>query len=319
MLTLEEGARRVVRTCAGVRVDERVLVVYDRIHNAAPAWAIRRAATSAGANAHVRMVDQSERERACFDAIVDELVDVDVVIAFTDRSVMFTSAAAQVLSAGGRLLGFTKAEERTLTGGAIEADFPAVATQCERLATRLTEASEVEVLTGPGTKFYASLRGRSGLACTGMVHRSGQMVRLPYTGALVAPEEATVEGRIVIDGSTTFGLVDTPVTLTVEHGEVVAVSGGKAARVLEEWLNTHDEDSRKVGIIGAGLNPTATLVGHIDQDIAVRGTAHGNIGANGPVLNGSNGGASYLEFVYDRPTMLLDGTEVVHDGDLTLW
>lgn len=319
MLTLEEGARRVVQTCAGVRVDERVLVVYDRIHNAAPAWAIRRAATSAGANAHVRMVDQSERERACFDAIVDELVDVDVVIAFTERSVMFTSAAAQLLRAGGRLLGFTRAAERTLTGGAIEADFPAVATQCERLATRLTEASEVEVVTDAGTKFYASLRGRTALAGTGMVHRPGQMVRLPYAGALIAPDESTVEGRIVIDRSTTFGLVDAPVTLTVEHGEVTAVSGGKAARVLEEWLNTHDQPSRMIGIVGAGLNPTATLVGHIDQDIAVLGTAHGNIGGNSPVLDGNNAGASYVEFVYDRPTMILDGTEVVHAGELSLW
>jgi len=141
VLTLEEGARRVVRTCAGVRVDERVLVVYDRVHNAGPAWAIRRAATSAGANAHVRMVDQTERERASFDAIVDELVDVDVVIAFTDRSVMFTEAASQILGAGGRLLGFTKADESTLTGGAIEADYPALASDCERLATRFTEAT----------------------------------------------------------------------------------------------------------------------------------------------------------------------------------
>lgn len=295
-----------------------MLVVYDRTDNAGPAWAIRRAATSVGANAHVRMVDHTD-EDAGFDTIVEELVDVDVVFAFTERSMILTDAATQVLRAGGRLLAFTRADERTLTTGAIEADFAAVAPQCDRLATRLTEAREIEVVTQAGTKFYASLRGRTGIPGTGMIHQPGQMGRLPYTGAAVAPVETTVEGRVVIDRSTSFGLVDTPVTLTLEHGQVVAVTGGKAARAFEEWLDAHDETARTVGALGAGLNPCASVVGRMDQDIAVLGTAHATLGGNVPVLQGTLPGSAYVELVYDRPTMLLDGTEVLHAGELTLW
>src|SRR5690606_15193837 len=210
------------------------------------------------------------------------------------------------------------ADESTLTGGAIEADYPALASDCERLATRFTEATEIEIAGEGGTKFYASLRGRGGLAANGMVREPGQMLRVPYAGALIAPVETSVEGRVVIDQSTTFGLVDAPVTLTVEHGEVVHVSGGKAARVVEEWFNTHDETARTMGIVGAGLNPKANVVGHIDQDISVRGSGHGGIGGNSPVLRGANSGAAYLEFVFDRPTILLDGTEVLRAGELTL-
>lgn len=314
MLTLHEGARRIMETCAGVTADERVLILYDRRSNAGAAWALRRAATARGANAHVRFLDATDRPTGdVFAEVVEELVDVDVVVAFTTTSVMTSPAAHVSVDHGGRVVTMTGADERMLTRGAIEADFASLSPTCELFAAKVTDAVEAEVQSANGTKIRMSLRGRSGLAIPPGRPRAG-VFRAPYAGVVVAPVEDSVDGTIVVDVSTSFGRVDSPVTLVVEHGRIVAVTGGAAASRIERMLVEADDPlSGSVGAIGFGMNPAASVCGVISQDVAVAGTGHLSLGPNRGI-GGANDGHAYVELVYAQPTLFLNGAKVMRDG-----
>lgn len=315
MLTLDEGADRVVRASA-IRPGDRVLVVYDRRSNAGPAWAIRRAATAAGANAHVRFLDT---ERAAPDAdvlteVAAELADIDVVVVFTRTSVLFSSTADAIVRRGGRLITMIGADEAMLTSGAIEADFDTLAPVADRFAARLGDASHAELTSECGTRLSMDLTGRPGIGCPPSGRRPG-IFRFPYAGAVAAPIEGSASGVVVVDVSTSFGLVDAPITFAVENGRVVAVSGGAAATRVEDALaRSGDPRMGVVAVVGFGINPAAKPVGVISTDAAAAGTGHLCLGAN-LGIGGANAARGYLECVLDRPTLLLDGVDVIHAGE----
>lgn len=315
MLTLDEGADRVVRA-SRIRPGDRVLVVYDRQGNAGPAWAIRRAATAAGANAHVRFLDT---ERTAPDAdflaeVAAELVDLDVVVVFTRTSLLFSSTADAIVRRGGRLITMVGADEAMLTTGAIEADFDALAPVADRLAARLGDASHGRLTSEAGTRLSMDLAGRRGIACPPSGRRPG-IFRFPYAGAVVAPLETSASGTVVVDVSTSLGLVDAPVTFVVEGGRVVAVSGGEAAGRVEDALaSSGDPGMSVVAVVGFGINPAVKPAGVIGTDAAAAGTGHLTLGAN-LGIGGANAARGYLECVLDRPTLRLDGVDVIHAGE----
>ncbi|MQA81160.1 MAG: hypothetical protein GEV10_22195 [Streptosporangiales bacterium] len=294
--------------------DERVLILYDRRANAGAAWALRRAATARGANAHVRFLG-TDRPGAgdAFAEVVEELVDVDVVVAFTSSSALTSPAAHVTVAHGGRVVTMTGADERMLTHGAIEADFTELAPTCELFAAKVTDAVEAEVQSANGTKIRMSLRGRSGVPNPPGRPRAG-VFRAPYAGVVVAPVENSVDGTIVVDVSTSFGQVDSPVTILLEHGRVVAVTGGAAAQQIERMLaDTDDPLSGTVGVVGFGMNPAASVCGVISQDVAMAGTGHLSLGPNRGI-GGASDGHAYVELVYAQPTLFLNGAKVMRDG-----
>lgn len=315
MLTLDEGADRVIKA-SGIRAGDRVLVGYDLQRNAGPAWAIRRAATAAGANAHVRFLE-TDGVPADADLLADvagELLDLDVVVLFTKTSMLFSSTAAAIVYRGGRLITMVGADEAMLTTGAIEADFEALAPVAQRFAARLGDATHAELTTEAGTRLTMELEGRPGIACPPSGRRPG-IFRFPYAGAVVAPLETSASGTIVVDVSTTYGLVDAPVTFVVESGRVVAVSGGASANRVEQALaDSGDPQMSVVAVVGFGLNPAAKPVGVISSDAAAAHTGHLTLGAN-LGIGGANAARNYLECVLDRPTLLLDGVDVIHAGE----
>lgn len=315
MLTLDEGADRVVRA-SGIRAGDRVLVVYDRQRNAGPAWVIRRAATASGANAHVRFLetDHAPADADLLAEVAGELADLDVVVVFTKTSMLFSTTAAAIVRRGGRLITMIGADEAMLTTGAIEADFDALAPVADRFAARLGDATHAEVTSETGTRLTMDLTGRPGIACPPSGRRAG-IFRFPYAGAVAAPLEGSASGTVVVDVSTTYGLVDVPITFVVEGGRVVAVSGGEAAsRVEQALMSTGDPLMSVVAVIGFGLNPAAKPVGVISTDAAAAGTGHLCLGAN-IGIGGANPARGFLECVLDRPTVLLDGVDVIHAGE----
>lgn len=315
VLTLHEGARRIMESCAGVTADERVLILYDQRANAGAAWALRRAATARGANAHVRFVGGTDRPGPgdASDEVAAELADVDVVVAFTSTSIVAGPAARASVAHGGRVLTMTGADERMLTRGAIEADFTTLTPTCDLFAAKVTDAVEAEVQSANGTKIRMSLRGRPGVPNPPGRPRAG-VYRAPYAGVLVAPVEDSVDGTIVVDVSTSFGRVDFPVTLVVEQGRIVAITGGAAAERIERMLvDTDGPAPDSVGVMGFGMNPAASVCGVISQDVAVAGTGHLSLGPNRGI-GGARDGHAYVELVYAQPTLFLNGAKVMRDG-----
>lgn len=223
----------------------------------------------------------------------------------------------QALAAGARLLSLCGVtDEMLLRAG--EVDYARLADLTRRVAAIFTQADTLRITTPAGTMVSASISGRQVIALDGVAVHPGTSSGLPGGVVAVAPVQGSAEGRIVLDGSIEGrGMVDEPVVLTVVAGRVTEVIGGKAARWLESQWAAEPADARAVAEFGVGTNPFARYCGRLVEDERVAGSAHVGFGRN-THLGGEITTGTHRDAAMRQPTVWLDGTVVVHAGELLL-
>ena len=153
------------------------------------------------------------------------------------------------------------------------------------------------------------------------------------------------QGVIVYDGSMTFSdgdsILETPITCKVENGYVTDISGGAESRrllktIIEAELRpfvlekegklpegqavVYKRNARKIGELGIGLNPAATITGNMLEDEKAFHTCHFAIGEN---YDNDAPSLIHLDGVVRNPTIVLtysDGSSrtILQDGVLQL-
>lgn len=158
MITIEEGALKVVRTSAAVKRGERVLVITDADRPPEIAQALAEAARRVGAEATVVRIPAGGPPGGEPPADVAlAMAEHDVVLAPTTRSMFHADATRAAAAQGVRVVSLTNCGITTLTTGGIEADFEALEARCLSLADQLTAARNLEVSGAAGTILRASL------------------------------------------------------------------------------------------------------------------------------------------------------------------
>jgi leucyl aminopeptidase (aminopeptidase T) len=104
------------------------------------------------------------------------------------------------------------------------------------------------------------------------------------------------------------------VALTVTAGRLSDASGAEGA-ALVELLTADSEDGRIIAELGVGTNEKAELTGNVLEDEKLLGTVHVAFGASA-AIGGRIQVPVHLDCVVMRPTLTVDGTEVVRDGEL---
>jgi hypothetical protein len=188
-----------------------------------------------------------------------------------------------------------------------------------KIKEQLDKGSIVHVKTKAGTDVTLSIAGMNAVANTGLYHEPGTGGNIPTGEVYIAPRGVTaVDGVVVIDGSLRSGegtkLLESPVTMTLREGRVVAIEGTDA-HLLEKSLQSHEhrakypERVRLVGEFGIGINPGAVLIGSTILDEKVLGTAHVAIGSNywfgGPIRT-----IFHADQVFKDPIIHIDGKKV---------
>jgi hypothetical protein len=114
-----------------------------------------------------------------------------------------------------------------------------------------------------GTDIVLSLDGRAGLSDDGHLQQRGMFGNLPAGEGYVAPLETAGDGTIVFDGSLAgYGLLTTPVRVTVERGRAVDADTD-AGEWLLETLDAGGEHGRSLAELGIGTNPAAIVTGNV--------------------------------------------------------
>jgi leucyl aminopeptidase (aminopeptidase T) len=317
MITLEEGALRVVQTCAGTKRGERVLVITDEQRPPEIADALAEAARRVGAEPTVALVPAvGPQGGEPPPDVASAMRTHDVVLAPTTRSVFHTAAARDAAVLGARILSLVGCGVSTLTTGGIEADFETLETRCLSVANRLTSARDVEVSTVAGTRLLASIEGRSGIGNTGMARNRGEVVGCPIIEAYIAPIEGSAEGVLVIDGSTPFGLLSSPIEIVIESGRATDIRGGPdSERIVAAVDVPGDPACRALAEVALGLNPLARVTGNLNEDEGAHRTGHFALGNNAH-MGGTNWAPTHIDMVYLQPTVSLDGVIVMRGGEL---
>ncbi len=135
------------------------------------------------------------------------------------------------------------------------------------------------------------------------------------------PDFDTVNGVIVFDGSLVpqIGVVNEPVKVYVEKGNIVKVEGGREAKQWEIFLkNFEDPQMLRVAHVCYGFHPGAKLTGQIGEDERVWGCTQWGFGSVGSFLLPPDGIAakSHTDGISLNTTVYLDGKKITNNGQV---
>ncbi|HWJ02407.1 MAG TPA: aminopeptidase [Verrucomicrobiae bacterium] len=317
MDNLANGTKIAVRDCLGVKPGEQVLVITDE-GTRAIGQSIWEQAKELGAEAIlVEMIPRKVHGEEPPAAIAEAMKQADVVLAPTSKSLSHTQARREANKAGTRIATLPSITE-DIAIRTLNADYGKIAKISTKLGEMLTAGKTARLTTLKGTDLTMGLAGREGHPDTGIYTEPGSFGNLPAGEAYIAPMEGTSQGTVVIDGAIAgIGLLDEPVTLTVENGYAVRISGGNSARQLEQMLAPFGKEGRNIAELGIGTNDQATLVGIILEDEKVAGTVHVAVGNNVSFGGNVNVGI-HLDGIITQPTLEIDGKLVMENGTLLI-
>ena len=310
---LDRALSAVVRDCLAVREGEELLVVCDSGTRSLGA-ALRAEGESAGAEAVLaeiapRRIDGEEPPSGVGAA----MAAADVVLAPTTRSISHTEARRSASEIGARIATLPGVTEDMLAR-AMSADMGELRRRGAALAELLTDAGEAVLVSGDGSaELTLCLEGRPGISDDGDLSEPGDFGNLPCGEGFIGPLEDRGDGELVVDGAiASIGRVSEPVRLRIQAGRLVEASGEQGALLLERLRERHGTNVAELGI---GTNECAQVTGNILEDEKILGTVHVAFGASA-----SFGGVVqvpiHLDCVVMRPRLLIDGREVVRDGEL---
>ena len=311
---LDRAVRAVVRDCLGVDEGEDVLVICNP---ATRELGDRMRAEAEGAGADSVLAVMAERASHAAeppDSIAAAMAAADVVLAPTVQSLSHTAARKAATESGARIATLPGVTAEMLAR-VMSADMEGLRRKGRAVADALDRGAEARISCPNGSDLRLGLEGRTAIPDAGELTAPGDFGNLPCGEGFIAPLERSGEGTLVVDGSiANLGLVGEPVTLTVVDGHLIEASGDLGAKLIE-LLTVHGPDGTNVAELGIGTNEKAILTGEVLEDEKILGTAHVAFGASA-AIGGTVQVPVHLDCVVTRPTVEVDGTAIVRDGEL---
>jgi leucyl aminopeptidase (aminopeptidase T) len=303
----------IVRRCLAVKPGEEVVVVVDA-GTRAIGEALRDEASAAGADAVLTVMDEratdgTEPPRA----VAAALATANVFIAPTTRSLSHTVARKRANDAGARGATMPGVTEDMLAR-VMAVDFDTMAARSRAVARVLDSASSARLTCPRGSDLTLDLTARVGIADDGALTEPGAFGNLPCGEAFIAPLNG--HGTIVASSLAPLGLTDEPATLTVQHGRIVAASGGLGPEYLAR-LQAHGALGTNLAELGVGTNDRAQLTGSVLEDEKILGTVHVAFGASAGI-GGTVSVPIHLDVVVLDTTLDVDGRRVLDAGRYVL-
>ena len=317
---MARGARTIVEVCAGTKAGEKAVIVTEPCMMAM-AEAIAAAVAAVGAEPVITIMPPRASDGQEPPApVAAAMKGSDVFFNVVNKSITHTRATREAAAGGSRGMMMTQFSEAMLMGGGINADFKAIAPECQAVAKALEGAELIHLTTPHGTDLRFSAKGRRGNALTCLIG-PGQFTTVPTVEANVSPLEGTAEGVIVCDASLPYigiGLLQEPIVAKVENGMIVSISGGRQADMLRaNWASKNDPLVYNVAELGVGLNPHCSFIGCMLEDEGVYGSVHIGTGTN-ITLGGNTKAACHYDLIMTGASIVADGRSVLKDGKVAL-
>ena len=314
---MKRGVEQVLYTCMKTSVDEELLIVTDS-ETVSLGDLFYDVAISGGLRAESLTYPQLAMDgMEPPENVADALLDCDVAILITSRSLTHTRARQAATANGARIAslpGFTA----SMLEAPMMVDYEEMTALSQKMAAALTEADEARIVTAAGTDLTLSLKGRAGEDDCGIYDVPGAFGNLPAGEAYIAPLEGTAEGTLVCDGSMSgVGMLKEPIKIDVRGGEALKIRGGTEADRLNELVERAGRPGRNIAELGIGTNKGARVSGSVLEDEKVFGTVHVALGDNAN-FGGKVEAPCHLDGILLRPDLYLNGERVIRGGKWTL-
>ncbi len=272
-MSLREGADTIVDQCLKVSSGERVVLVNDG-NDPELIEALKEAIEQ---KAQLEYHDYEEPENSGTEPpeyIADALMEADVFLAPTIKSISHTEAVQKAVENGAR--GATlPGINREIWNTSLQADYYRVREICEKIYKELEDGQRITIQTPSGTDLEFTVEKDSFMMDTGIIHNPGDFGNLP-----AGETHGGVKGcggTLVIDH---FPWAPPGTEVEIEDSHVVEVRdvNPEPSRLANEIERR--QCVRNIAEFGFGANPEATLVGNTLQDEKVFGTVHIAFGDN---------------------------------------
>ncbi len=316
MSDLDRAVHAVIHDCLAVQDGEDVLVVCNPVLQRL-GDRLRQEAEAAGADAV--LVEFAEREQHGAeppDSVAAAMLEADVFLAPTVQSLSHTAARKAATDAGARAATLPGVTEEMLAR-VMSADMGQIRRRGWAVAEILSSGREARITSAEGSDLTLSIEGREAIPDTGELTEPGAFGNLPCGEGFISPLHDAGGGTLVVDGVIgSIGIPEEPVELTVENGALVAGSGEMGEELMRQ-LHAAGPDGTRVAELGVGTNEKAILTGELLEDEKILGTIHVAFGASAGI-GGEIQVPVHLDCVVMKPTLTVDGTEVVRDGELVV-
>ena len=313
---LMKAARIAVNDCMAVKKGENVLIITDEpLRNVG--YALWEAARDAEAEAIITEIISRQSNGEEPPPPVAELMKLmDAVLIPTSKSLSHTDARRSASKAGVRIATLPGITEETMIR-TLHADYEKIAERSDKLAGIISRGSEMRITSEKGTDINLVIEGREGSSDTGLNHNPGDFSNLPAGEAYVAPLEGKSQGVVVFDGSMAgVGKLEGEVIrIKVEDGFATDITGGKGAEKLLSIMKPFGKLAFNLAELGIGTHDKALITGSVLEDEKAIGTIHIAFGDN-KSMGGTVRVASHLDGVVMKPTVTVDGKEIMRDGKL---
>jgi aminopeptidase len=239
----------------------------------------------------------------------------DVAVMPTSKSLTHTQARRSACERGTRIATLPGITPEVFLR-TMQTDWKRLGSYTRRVASQLSRAKKVRVVSAAGSDFTFLTGGAHAKADDGVLDKKGVYGNLPAGEAFFAPMEGSAEGTVVFDGSFPLsGLLATPLALEVKKGLVVRVADHPCRTELERLFEKYRSDARNIAEFGVGTLDTARLSGNVLEDEKVRGTVHVALGNNAS-MGGTVTVPLHLDGIIKQPSVWLDGALWMDKGEL---
>jgi leucyl aminopeptidase (aminopeptidase T) len=313
-LSLQTAVETVLVHCLGVTAGETVLVVTDPRKRAIAEALVEKARSLDAEVVHAEMSERQTHGTEPPPPVASALLECDVYIAPTSKSISHTEARKQATDKGIRGATMPDITEDMLVR-TMNADYEGIRRRSRALAELLTNGKVVRITSPEGTDVTIPIEGRTGLADDGDLRAPGSFGNLPAGEGFIAPVENGTNGRIVFDGSIwPIGILEDPLTVDIEDGYATELSGASAAE-FRSWIEPHGREAFAVAELGIGTNDSARLTGNVLEDEKILGTIHVAFGDNHS-FGGKVRVSSHQDGIVTSPTVTIDDSVVLEAGRL---
>src|SRR3954447_18368958 len=313
---LERAVEAVIHECLAVKPGEDVVVVCNP---ATRDLAERLCKAAQAARGEAVLTEFAEREQHGVeppDTVAAAMLRSDVLLVPTVQSLSHTAARKAATDGGARAATLPGATEEMLAR-VMSADMAELRRRGRAVADILNSGSEAHIACANGSDLTLVIEGREAIPDNGELMEPGAFGNLPCGEGFVSPHHDAGGGTLFVDRTiASIGIPDEPVELTVDNGPLVAGSGEMGEELMRQ-LEAAGPDGTRVAELGVGTNEKATLSGELLEDEKILGTIHVAFGASAGI-GGEIQVPVHLDCVVMKPTVTVDGTDVVRDGELVV-
>ncbi len=335
---LKKGAEVAVKQCLNVKKGQDVLIITDE-KSSEIAKALENASKEAAANP--TLFTLPKKDRPLKETPADLKILINLIKSRTDKAAAFTVFQTNPEEIGGdetpfrvelilknlladpnpfrvgHMPGFKKKYLSVLSEPLTK-----MQERAEPLMEALNWGDYIEITTKKGTDLNLKIKGRKSIESIGRVEKQGDFKNVPSGEVFICPVEDYGSGKFVIDGSTGFGVVNKPITLTFNKGEVVDIEGD-SSKVCKNYINSLKKDkwAKIIGEFGIGINSKAGVVDEMAIAEKAFKTCHIATGKNNE-YDGKNKSKTHQDVLCKNPTVVVSKGDkektILKNGDIVV-